>query len=313
MITIRIVRFGRESYYLKAEAEDMGLGEYAGSGAARLGLTGEPREEDLRLLLLGYDPIRRTNLRLREPYERRCIDPETGREKVYRPVLAYDLVANAPKDVSILMALPETREIAIKLHSQALKAIQKPLESYCLISNRKQKQHIKAQPIIVIQTHTVNRDLEPHLHSHCLVLATGVLSNNRGAALESRKLLKAALPLGQIYRDKLRFLIEKELNLETFRIRLRKGESFGIKGIPEELRAKFSSRSDEICEYVRQTEAKTGKAPSATAVRLRVLQTRQPKCEAVDRDALVLSWQNVALAHELTRENLEIERKAYER
>lgn len=302
MLTIRIIRAGREGYYLTPESDD--LPYLLGSGADLLGLGASSlhwTDDRLKLLLQGIHPTTHHYLRSRSPSIRRGVDQKTGKEKLYKPVVGYDLVANAPKDVSIL-ALVMNQPRAVDLHEVAVERTLTELDPYCLASGTKSPLF----PIVLVQSHIANRSLEPHLHSHCLILNTGLLSPDSGRSLDGRTLFKASLPLGELYRKALRSLIESELGLHTFSIPLRKGgEAFGIRGIPEELRALLSTRSDGIRSYVKETKKKTGKAPSGAAIRVMALKTRQPKQQRheMNRELVERSWREQV--GELTLEQLQ--------
>ena len=97
---------GREDYYA---GEGEAAGVWMGTGAARLGVTGEVGEEGLARLLEGRDPV--SGLRLRAA-------------RSSSPVAGFDLTFRAPKSVSILFGIaePDIASRVIHAHEQAVAA-----------------------------------------------------------------------------------------------------------------------------------------------------------------------------------------------
>lgn len=303
MITIRIIREGRQGYYLRTEdSNQTDLPTLCGSGAELLGVASSSVEWDderLSLLLNGIHPQTLHQLRRRAPGQRQSVHPKTGKTKLYKPVVGYDMVANAPKDVSILgLALAQPK--AIELHSKAVQQVINSLGQYC--TARTKAGLVNLKPVVLVQTHLANRNLECHLHSHCLIVNTGLITSHQGRAIEGRRLLQSCFDLGQLYRSMLRSLVESELEVSTFSIPLRKGESFGIHGIPESLRELFSRRSKSIRAYVEQTEKITGKTPKGSAIRDVAVRERAVKQHMIDREHLIAEWQRQVREHTLSIE-----------
>jgi conjugative relaxase-like TrwC/TraI family protein len=305
MLTLRVVRQGRENYYLR-QSEGESRGEFLGAGADILGITGAVADKDSRLLHLfqGKHPL--TGIPLRTSgLTPRTYKSGDGNTKTHRPVVLYDGVINAPKAFSILAlaTTPEKKAWCLELHRKACLKIYAEIEDKSIC--RRRGKRIQALPVLVAQTHLRSRELEPHLHTHILILNTALLADDpeRGGALDAKELFRLALPLGQQYRSRLRELVESELKLSTYPIQIANGESFGIEGISPTTEDFFSTRSNQIKDHLKKRGKKTGKT---SEVRLSVLKTRAGKAQGVPQDELERRWQQER--ETIERQELELER-----
>jgi conjugative relaxase-like TrwC/TraI family protein len=298
MLTIRVIRKGGEGYYLRnvEGEEDSTIGYFAGSGATILGISGAIAPEDVRLQRLfdARHPVTGQRIRKHGLTPRTYTDPRTRQTKRHNPCILYDAVINAPKAFSVLAltSTPEMKRHCLALHTLAVKMLYDTIEATCW--SRTKGQIVKAHPVFVEQIHTRNRSLEPHLHSHLLILNTAPLKIGGAGALVGEKLFKLSLPLGQQYRNHLRSLVESELGRQTYPFSIKNGESFGIEGIPHSLEERFSSRGKQVREYAKTRKRETGREASGTEMRLAALRTRSPKVEGIDQVELEQSWREIA-------------------
>jgi conjugative relaxase-like TrwC/TraI family protein len=257
MMTIRVIRTGSERYYLRnVEGEEEGvIGFFRGTGAQMLGLAESIELNDVRLknLFDARHPITGDRLRKYGLTTRTYLD-KAQKAKPHRPCILYDAVVNAPKALSVLALTTtiETKQRCLDLHTQAVKQLYTEIEENCW--SRTRGVHVRAYPILVEQVHTRNRALEPHLHSHILILNTALLETFEGGALAGKPLLKLPIPLGQKYRSQLRALVESELGLKTYPFSIKNGESFRIEGISQFLEERFSTRGKQVSKSAKERQ-----------------------------------------------------------
>ena len=168
MLSIGKLGKGQENYYLATVAKGVedyytgageSPGEWAGAGAARLGLSGEVSAEQLRAVLGGVDPTTGDLLGSR-----------TRRDRVP----GWDLTFSAPKSVSVLYGLggAEVSAEVVEAHRQAVAAGLIYLERHATVSRRRVDgvvEVVRAEGLLIAAfRHRTSRAGDPHLHTHCL-------------------------------------------------------------------------------------------------------------------------------------------------
>jgi conjugative relaxase-like TrwC/TraI family protein len=97
--------------------------------------------------------------------------------------------------------------------------------------------------VAALFTHDTSRALDPHLHTHCIVLnATFDQAEHRWKALQNYELLRAKKFAENAYYHEL----SRELRSLGYRIRNRARGDFQVEGVSEELCDRFSKRDAEI-------------------------------------------------------------------
>ncbi len=297
MNSIGIVHAGRESYYEKLGREDYYTGAhdpkgtFYGEAAVAFGIAGEKiGAEDVRLknLFNGLSPDGSTVLRQGGNQTRTTTNAKTGQQKTLKPVVAYDNVFSAPKDVSILwsQAVPELRTKLHQLHREAVhKAVQYLDTTTYSRSGKGGKQSVKAKAVFAVFDHTTSRELDPQLHSHVLIVNAALKADGKTGALDGRRILDERYTSGMAYQNHLRHGIE-QLGISTFDRPFDdgKGITFGIVGISPEVRSAFSQRSIQI-------ESRINAAMTGAQVRAEVLKTRKAKDLTVDSSQLFSAWE----------------------
>lgn len=288
---------GSERYYTDLAREDYYTaggeppGRFLGSGAKSLGLDSVIRHKDERLhaLFQGINPNDGSVLRKGASTERIYRDKD-GTEKVHQPVCAYDFTLSAPKSVSVLWALSdrETRTIIGAAHERAVTEAAHHLEKNGCVtrtgSGGQSRERVK--PIFAAFQHSTSRELDPQLHTHLLLINTGIREDGRGGSLDARELFRRQFIAGQIYRDTLRYQLSKELHLQVTDVELKKGRSFEIKGVPEALCREFSKRRQQIEQLI-------SKEDTPKQVQMKVLATRPRKLRQLNREDLFRAWREV--------------------
>ena len=142
--------------------------------------------------------------------------------------------------------------------------------------------------------HSTSRENQPQLHTHLVLLNTGIKENGKGCALDGRPILKNIKTLGAIHENEIRRGLHQELGVKTQDVtyerevedktgktKTLKSKSFEIEGVPKELCEFHSKRREQI-------EAVSLPIDTKMQTKFKVLTTRKAKEEQVDREALFL-------------------------
>ncbi len=157
-------------------------GEWFGLGAEKLGLKGVVKETEFLALCEGLYPMTGEQLTARKNSTRRDAD---GRTVANRRVF-YDFTISPPKSVSVVALMQDERILG--LHNEAVKRAMVELEKFAETRVRKAGQRsdrMTGNVVVAAFQHDTSRELDPHLHTHCVVLnATFDPVENRWKALE---------------------------------------------------------------------------------------------------------------------------------
>ena len=312
--TNKDVSIGRANYYTEVIARDdyykeggEAPGRWYGAAAEALGVLDHEighKDKSLNDLMLGKDPLtgeklRNVSLRVRE---QKLNNPITGEEKTKKiePKLAWDLSFSVPKSVSVLWSAAddETRAKIEAAQMLAVEAAIEALEEKVSFTRTGMGGCIK-EPLKVAFAafdHTTSRALDPHLHTHVLLLNTGLRDDGKGGAVDASKLFQTGVHFfGAIHTNALRHELHK-LGLETYERRLEKGKTFEIRGVPKALLEESSKRRKAILDSVREKEAELGRKLNSFENDEVFRKTRDTK-RGVDKEALRLVWQEQGRAH----------------
>ena len=188
-------------YYLADMAQELplparwdeGAARWAGSASAGLGLHGAPDPAALRAVLDGRHPT--SGHRLRS-------DRATVR--------GFDLTFSAPKSVSVVFALggDDVARQVVGAHRESVRGALSYLEQHGLSARRgsgEERQVVPTTGLVAASfTHGVNRNLDPHLHTH-VVMANMVHGlDGRWSACDHRGLSAHRGAASAIYESHLR-------------------------------------------------------------------------------------------------------------
>ncbi|MDP9389410.1 MAG: relaxase domain-containing protein, partial [Actinomycetota bacterium] len=273
---------GQENYYLATVAKGVedyytgageAPGEWSGTGAARLGLSGQVDAEHLRAVLGGVDPVGGAVL--------------GGRTRADR-VPGWDLTFSAPKSVSVLFGLGggEVSAEVVAAHRQAVAAGLGYLERHATVSRRRVDgvvEVVRGEGLVVAAfRHRTSRAGDPHLHTHCL--AANVVEHLDGGfgALYSPFVYRHARTAGFVYQAVLRAELTERLSVAWGEVHNGYAE---IDGVDPRLLERFSKRRDEI-----EAALAARGEDSPGAARVATLATRSAKDYGVDPDTLAQRW-----------------------
>jgi conjugative relaxase-like TrwC/TraI family protein len=275
---------GAEEYYTGAK-EAPGL--WVGSGAARLGLSGEVDAEALRRVLEHVDPSGVYRL--------------TASRSV--PVIAgFDVTFCAPKSVSLLYALgpPEVSNEVRNAADAAMAGSLGVLEQVACRARRGQGGHtvVDADGFVAAAfRHRTSRAGDPHLHTHVVIANLAhAPSDGRWTALDGRPLYSWLSPVGHLYEAHLRWELTQRLGVEWGPVR---NGIADIVGIPRPVIREFSTRRREIEAHLEEHGQH-----SARAAQFATYATRKAKDPSLDAAGLLPGWKARAAALGLDTEAL---------
>jgi conjugative relaxase-like TrwC/TraI family protein len=206
----------------------------------------------------------------------------------------WDLTFSAPKSVSIMATVGGDRRL-VEAHDQAVRATLEHIEKTYATTRQRgadgEIQEVKTGALAVAQfRHETNRNLEPQLHTHNVMLNMTVGDDGRARSLEPRAIYADQKALGAMYRAHLATLATR-LGYEVERDR-KDPTVFRLKEVPQELEKAFSSRARDVergltARGLDRTTATPRQAEHAAK------DTRAKK-QKVERQQLLDSWQQTA-------------------
>lgn len=230
------------SYYTRYLTDAPGEvpGVWGGSQATALGLTGEVSGDDLLAVLEGRDPVSGT------PLGRPFRDRYFADGRVEHAVAGYDLTFSAPKSLSTLWALTQDEPL-VRAHDQAVAAGMRHLERYGS-TTRVRTQNGRLFPdsqglTFAAFRQTTSRADDPQIHTHVVVSSKVQTDAGEWRALDAQYLFKHARVAGAIYQSVLRNELAHEFGIAWKPIVNGQAEMLGV---PAELIAEFSKRSEQI-------------------------------------------------------------------
>lgn len=253
--------FSKDNYYNKDD--NIKASEWWGKSAITLGLFGEVERKVFNQLLKGNHP---DGGRLRNR-------KATGKERA-----GLDATLSAPKSVSMLALVRGDGRVE-ECHRQAVYRALEELEQEYALTRVRGIAGRSVQPTknlaIALFHHDTNREMEPQLHTHCLILNTTQGQDGRWRSLWADNIWQDAHKLGALYRNHLAAEIQKL----GYEIEPRPQEMFEVKGYSSDDLWTFSTRRAQIVEMV-------GLKASAQDKQLACLATRKCKPNEIEREYL---------------------------
>jgi len=279
----RLTRSGA-GYYLSDLAQELPLpprgrgsaqAAWCGRAAEGLGLVGAIDPEHLRAVLDGRHPTSGHRLRSERA-----------------TVLGFDLTFSAPKSVSVVFALggEEAARHVVAAHHEAVQGALRYVESHALSAPRgsgEQREIVPTTGLVAASfTHGVNRNLDPHLHTH-VVMANMVHGlDGRWSASDHRGLSAHRVAASAVYESHLRAQLALRLDLRFLEAPGLRAE---VGGVSPYLLGEFSSRAADIRRHM----AEQG-AHSARGARVAWAATRPGKQAGLDFGELSSQWERRA-------------------
>jgi conjugative relaxase-like TrwC/TraI family protein len=267
-------------YYAKSQSV---TGEWFGLGAEKLGLKGAVGEKEFIALCEGLHPITGECLTARL----NSVRWEYGKNVANRRIF-YDFTISPPKSVSVVALCQDARIIG--LHDRTVRVAMRELETFSQTRVRKSGQNTTRATGNLIGAafrHDTSRELDPHLHTHCVVLnGTFDPIENRWKALETVEMYRAQkLAENLYYHEMAKGLVSLGYEIEN------RGHAFEIKGVPESLRQRFSKRHAQINLQAQELMKREGLWGNEKDLREQVAHNgRRPKTKGATAERLRPSW-----------------------
>jgi conjugative relaxase-like TrwC/TraI family protein len=293
MLGIRRIGAGRADYYLADLAAELpvpapgpaGRGRWIGAAVGDLGLDAAVPVEasQLRSLLAGLHPGTGRPLPL-----------PAGRT---RRVAGFDLTFSAPKSASVLFALggEEVARAVVAAHTEAVAGALGYLERHGVGAARWCRADGTRAVVATsgctgaLFTHGVSRNLDPHLHSHVVVVNAVHGVDGRWSACDGRGLDAHRAAAGGVYEAHLRHGLTTALGVRWESPSGPAGRTPEIAGVPPAVLGEFSSRSADVRMHASAMRARSGRGRHVAWAA-----TRPPKTTGIPYDELVVDWRRRA-------------------
>lgn len=261
-------------YYTKSGDEHS---QWGGALAEELGLEGKVDADIFKALLAGKVAAQQLG--------------RYGADGEVRHHPGWDFAVNAPKSVSV-MALVSGDERIIAAHENAVSSAISYLEEYAGLRRREDGEirHVTTGRLLYARfTEHASRELDPHLHTHVVVLnMTSQAQGDPMASLESRAMFAEQMVAGQIYRSDLAHrLRELGYGIESDP----RSGLFEIRSFPKELAKSFSRRAEDINAHAGEHGLQGQEA------RRQSFYATRPKKEKTDLGKLHHSWSIRSKSH----------------
>jgi conjugative relaxase-like TrwC/TraI family protein len=237
-------------------------GEWFGEAAEKLGLKGKVGEREFLALCEGLNPTTGDWLTARKNSTR----IEDGKVAANRRVF-YDFTFSPPKSVSVVALYQDVR--IVELHDRAVGMAMVELEKFAATRVRRDGQDGDRETGNLVGAsfqHDTSRELDPHLHTHCVVLnATFDPVESRWKALEASGMYRAQKFAENYYYHEL----TKGLRMLGYELQSN-ARDFEIKGVPASVIERFSKRHQQIDEETKRRIESEGLRGNVKALRKQV-------------------------------------------
>lgn len=201
--------------------------------------------------------------------------------------LGIDLTFNAPKSVS-LQALVGGDKRLIDAHNEAVKETLIEIEKNAdtrIKENGKTRIENTGKLAIATFRHDTNRNNEPHLHTHSVVINFTKRNDGEFRALHNDKIVKNIKEYTAMYQSN---MAKKAKDL-GYNIRHNANGTFDLSHISKEQLQAFSTRSKEINDELEKNNLSRETA-STNQISAATLSTRKRKDQNIDKDKIRNQW-----------------------
>ena len=256
-------------------------GAWHGRGAELLGLNGTVTHEQFEAVREGLHPETGEFLRPRHSVDRIATDGEV--ESKARSL--YDLTFSAPKSVSV-QALVGGDDRLLEAHRHAVNVALQEAERYAGARVRLDGANHDRQTgnlVVAAYTHDCSRQLDPQLHTHAVAANLsydGV--EGRWKALQASGMYDRRAYITEVFRNELaREVRGLGYEIESQRNAMGVDNGFEIKGISKDVLERYSQRSEQRDESIRQFAAEHGRQPTDNEVAVLVRESRPDKLHEI--------------------------------
>jgi conjugative relaxase-like TrwC/TraI family protein len=254
-------------------------GHWFGHGAGKLKLRREVSLDDFVKLCQNVNPQTAKLL--------------TQRQRINRRVF-YDFTLSPPKSVSIVALVAGDKRVE-RAHERATISALGELEKFAAARIRKNfasGYRNTGSIVSAVFRHDTSRALDPHLHCHCVVFnATYDPEEKQWKALETYEMLHAAKYAENVYYHEL----AQELKRLGYEFENNRRGDFEVRGVTQELIARFSKRHNEIDQKTRELVEQEPEMQSRNIKEIRenvAHNERARKIKDIGRKRLSQLWDN---------------------
>ena len=276
--------YAQENYYSQGDA--LSNAEWFGEAANIQGLTEQIQEKHFHNAYQALDP-QGNPLRKQQNYRKQS-------KRQNRP--GTDVTLSAPKSISVA-ALVMGNSPILEAHKSAVRATMDYVEKHCIFYQTKQQGQKKllqsntAQ--IAIFHHDDNRNKDPQLHSHCVILNQTQCPDGKWRAVANAQLYIQQKTIGAYYAHEL----AGQLKAIGWEVEWTDDHTFELAGVnKEKLDAIFSTRSNQIEAELAKLglTRKTATAEQKQALCLKTRKEKRYHLEPEDRERQLAEWKHKA-------------------
>lgn len=236
MLTSKVMPVSQAGSYYTRNFYQSEQTRWWGKGAENLGLSGEIENRKVfKNLCNGLSPDGSQNL-----------GSKTGRK---RKRAGLDCTFSAPKSISLTALVGGDKRI-IEAHRKAVEEALSLIQDECVrtrIWKDAKQQRVKTGNLVIAQfEHTESRELDPHVHTHCLIMNLTQAENGKWYALSTEEIHKNKKTLGAIYQWHLAYQLHKL----GYEMENREHGQFEIRNYNRDEIMEFSTRRKQILEMV---------------------------------------------------------------
>lgn len=202
----------------------------------------------------------------------------------------YDLTFSAPKSISLAALVGEQFALE-QAHRQAVRKVMAFIEDHHVVTRIRGQRQPTDNLIVAMWHHDSSRELDPHLHTHCVVMNATQSQDGKWRALTNEAFYYQKMRLGKRYRQELAFACQQL----GYSIEPHPKELFEIKGYTREQLEIFSKRHQQILDKLEVM----GKAATTENKIWAWHRTRAKKQQTIGRVEKVQQWQAEAAFYEI--------------
>ena len=244
----KVKDYAEDNYY----TQNQGLtnSQWYGKGAAILSLNGQVSTVEYNNAYQGLD-TQGNLLRQRQ----------SG--KKYNP--GRDLTFSAPKSVTLLGLVKEDKAV-IEAHDKAVRTTLDYIEKNCTFTRTGKggANHLQTDnALFAVFQHDDNRNLDPQLHSHCVIFNQTQGADDKWRSMDNRELYQQKMTVGMVYHHEL----ARQLKYLGYELNWNRDGTFDVRGYSQSQLKELSTRKQEIENAVGDRASAASKARACTSTR----------------------------------------------
>jgi conjugative relaxase-like TrwC/TraI family protein len=232
------------------------------------------------------------------------------RRKQINSRAGWDITLSASKSAS-LKALVHQDQTVLAAHRAAVTQTVQYIEANCIYAQVKENGILKREQTqkgqFALFEHDDNRNQEPQLHTHIVILNQTLCKDGKSRTLDSRELFNQKVTIGAYYDH----AFAHQLQQKGYELEWTSDHTFEIKGYQKDQLEAFSSRRQAIREYLAQQnirlEQATEEQKQIACLKSRPIKIH--KLNPIDHEQQRERWQqeseNLGIIHPQPRQNLQ--------